>query len=535
MGWYRVRGGATIDSSGVFRWSPGSSVATGLYQFRISLMGMLDGGAVSDEATLFVLVSNDARFMVTLGVNPPEGGSVSGGGVYGDGSLATLRASAEPGWSFAGWSDGLTSESRTMRVRRNVGLTANFVYVMLPPAVAGGTKIDGVPLLYWSALSGAEGYGVERAVSRDGPFTRLATVVDNIYHDTAPLGGEGGYYRIVALHGGQTASVSQVFQVYPSGEVRKLRGVVIGSLGSWSNHGNTREKVFDGDIDSFYDSDGDGGWPGQDYSIKMWRRISHLRYAPRETFPQRMPGGEFQISSNSDGVATFEVQEVIHTIVNLPPVRVYTQVDLAQDYNFRYLRYMPPKGGNGNIAELEVYGCDAVPGVVLMADIAGGVRQIVVVWQEVAMAQGYLVEVAAGASGPFEVVGFSEDTSYIAEGIGDGETCYFRVAAVNGSGMSTRSAVVSGSSTPLPEVPEFKAVGGGRGVSVSGGVVSLRLSGVLDSRLELVSSESLDVPVSEWQVVEGASFGEPDPLDGSIVVVVESGAPRLFFAVRLRR
>ena len=38
-----------------------------------------------------------------------------------------------------------------------------------------------------------------------------------------------------------------------------------------------------------------------------------------------------------------------------------TQVAIQLDRTTRYLRYLPPTSGWGNIAELEFYGCDAVP------------------------------------------------------------------------------------------------------------------------------------------------------------------------------
>src|SRR6516162_9846013 len=49
--------------------------------------------------------------------------------------------------------------------------------------------------------------------------------------------------------------------------VRKLTGKVIGLEGSWNDDGNTRDKAFDGDLDSFFDApEGhmDDAWIGLD-------------------------------------------------------------------------------------------------------------------------------------------------------------------------------------------------------------------------------------------------------------------------------
>jgi hypothetical protein len=70
-------------------------------------------------------------------------------------------------------------------------------------------------------------------------------------------------------------------------------------------------------------------------------------------------------------------------------------------------------------------------------------------------------------------------------------------------------------------------------VEVREGTVTLRLSGALAPRLELVCSETLEIPVAQWQPLPGASFSDPDPVTGAVTVSVATNAPRLFFAVRV--
>ena len=54
-------------------------------------------------------------------------GTVSGSGTFAEGSTVTLTATANNGFLFSHWSDGLTSPSRTVRLYTNITLTAFFI------------------------------------------------------------------------------------------------------------------------------------------------------------------------------------------------------------------------------------------------------------------------------------------------------------------------------------------------------------------------------------------------------------------------
>ena len=64
----------------------------------------------------------------TLKVNllPPTGGSVKGAGTYNEGSSVTVEATANAGFKFNQWSDGVTSASRVVKMDKDVTLTAYF-------------------------------------------------------------------------------------------------------------------------------------------------------------------------------------------------------------------------------------------------------------------------------------------------------------------------------------------------------------------------------------------------------------------------
>jgi hypothetical protein len=521
--------GAALSAEGQFAWTPPVTLGSGVYAFRIALLGLLSGEAVTDETTLLVAVSNAQRYQVDALAAPAAGGEVTGGGAFEEGATVTLTAVPAAQWRFSKWSDGMTALSRSFQARRDVTYTAQFTFELPAPEGLGGTITNGAPLLYWRPAAGAEGYVVRRAPSRAGPFTVIGAPTNNVFVDEAPPVGLDCYYSVAASHGETEGPACAAFTAFASGATRKLAGAVIGTLGSYGNNASrTRDKVFDGDIASFYDAATDGGWPGWDLGAERLWRLAHLRFVPRESLPARMVNGKFQIASVSDGVDTFEAPETLYTVTAQPPTGVYTQVSVQLDRRFRHLRYLPPAGGWGNIAELEAYGYEAVPDLPAALTATSGVGAASLAWGAVANVNGYLVRRARAAGGPYQTVAYAEAPVWAESGLEQGAAYYYRVAAVNGSGVSADSAHAAVTTlTPLA-APCFAAVAHG------GGEVALRLSGALDPRLVLVCSDSLEVPVAQWPPVSDAAFGGPEPGSGAVTVAIQTNAPRLFFTVRAR-
>jgi hypothetical protein len=79
-------------------------------------------------------------FTIDLTATPAAGGSVSGGGLYGQGFSATVTASPASGYNFVNWTEGSTVVSSnpvyTFPVSANRSLVANFVQVLQISAVA---------------------------------------------------------------------------------------------------------------------------------------------------------------------------------------------------------------------------------------------------------------------------------------------------------------------------------------------------------------------------------------------------------------
>ena len=58
--------------------------------------------------------------------SPSGGGSVTGAGTYEHGAQVTIKATANSGYTFTGWSDSDTNAERTITLTADKSLTASF-------------------------------------------------------------------------------------------------------------------------------------------------------------------------------------------------------------------------------------------------------------------------------------------------------------------------------------------------------------------------------------------------------------------------
>jgi len=134
---------------------------------------------------------------------------------------------------------------------------------------------------------------------------------------------------------------------------RTLEGDVIGTSGAFGKSKNTREKVYDNDEKTHFDGPaGDGVWAGMDLGASRTSRVTAIRYFPRESWPDRMIGGVFQGANRSDFGDAVELGRIAAS----PRPGGYTLLAVDCSQSFRYLRYLSPKGGWGNVAEVRFFG-----------------------------------------------------------------------------------------------------------------------------------------------------------------------------------
>jgi autotransporter-associated beta strand protein len=240
----------------------------------------------------------------------------------------------------------------------NRGLSAseiNTVYAQyappLPPTNLVVTSANSQPALSWTPSAGAVSYNVKRAASLAGAYTTIATVNSASYLDTSAAGC-ATYFYVVSANNNDLESANSSMGTLLAG--KKLTGTVIGTSGSFNNNAaTTKTAAVDGSLTTYFDAaSANGAWVGYDLGADSTQAIFKIRYAPRPTYSSRMVGGVFQGSN----VADFSTAKTLYTIKTAPADGVYTTQTITSTAAYRYIRYLSPNNGSGNVAEVEFYG-----------------------------------------------------------------------------------------------------------------------------------------------------------------------------------
>lgn len=76
---------------------------------------------------MYVAYFTQETHTITVNANPAEGGTVTGGGTYAYGQLASLSATANEGYEFLTWNDGVTTANRIIMVTQDATYEAAFI------------------------------------------------------------------------------------------------------------------------------------------------------------------------------------------------------------------------------------------------------------------------------------------------------------------------------------------------------------------------------------------------------------------------
>jgi hypothetical protein len=152
-----------------------------------------DGNGVNDGKT----------YTITVSVNDPAMGTVTGGGKYDEGATATIEATANAGYTFVQWNDGNKNNPRVITVTGDAEYTANFAaltgvkvnfgsttwdaeYINGQCAssaymiAAAQTDLDSYPWLILMNMAGAPAVGT---VNGDASITNTGASHGNVYLD----------------------------------------------------------------------------------------------------------------------------------------------------------------------------------------------------------------------------------------------------------------------------------------------------------------------------------------------------------------
>lgn len=121
------------------------------------LVGM-GGDTYAPQADIDLYAHWGTKYTITTVAQPTSGGTVSGGGSYDAGASATLTATANTGYSFTQWDDGVKAASREITVTKDATYTANFEAnkYMVVYELAGGICTETYRYVTYDSTYGAE-------------------------------------------------------------------------------------------------------------------------------------------------------------------------------------------------------------------------------------------------------------------------------------------------------------------------------------------------------------------------------------------
>ena len=164
------------------------------------------------------------------------------------------------------------------------------------------------------------------------------------------------YYRVAAINDKGVSPMSGEVSATP--KVRQetiLCGVLLGSPGSKS--GTSQDDftaAWDGNIITAFEGPesgtGNGLYTGIDIGKEWVAQLTKASFYPRNGAAERMVGGKFQGSSDGKTWHTLKV------IVSAPAQGQWTTLSVPTINQCRYLRYLSPNGGWGNVAEIVLKG-----------------------------------------------------------------------------------------------------------------------------------------------------------------------------------
>lgn len=190
-------------------------------------------------------------------------------------------------------------------------------------------------------------------------FYAVVGIFENLWGKVGG-GGSSEYDNVMGAFNkaeklGSSAPVSDVLDGYD-----KLSGTPFG-LGTpyRNNQKSTFSAAWDGQTGTFFDTQTRGAYTGLKLSspsivglIRVYPREGKTAgFINRKPYSERMKGGKFQGANAENGPWTD-----LFTITSAPTSGEWTIYSLDNNTTtYKYIRYLPPSGGSGNVAEIELW------------------------------------------------------------------------------------------------------------------------------------------------------------------------------------
>ncbi|MFD2332608.1 right-handed parallel beta-helix repeat-containing protein [Cohnella sp. GCM10020058] len=251
-----------------------------------------------------------------------------------DGNTATFYDSTTATGAYVGIDLGAGNAKTVTKIRfyPRAGQLGRMVGAKFQGSNTSGSS--GFTDLYTVTTAPATADWVEVTISSGTPYRYLRYI-----------GGANSYGNVneVEFYGNGTAPPA----------AQQFTGTVLSDGGATWGPSDTADKVYDGNIATFYDSKtAAGAYAGIDLGAGNVKTVTKIRYYPRADQLGRIAGAKFQGSntSGSSGFADF------YTVTTAPATAGWVEVTISSSTPYRYLRYIGGADSYGNVSEVQFWG-----------------------------------------------------------------------------------------------------------------------------------------------------------------------------------
>ena len=208
----------------------------------------------SETYTAFFNEVGTTMYAVTASVNPVGAGTVTGTGTFPAGTVTTLEAVANAGYTFDHWQDGITANPRTVTVNNNMNFTAYFtrnqyiITVVASPS-NGGIVSGGGAYYYgdYTTLTAIPNSGYEFVGWSDGSNEPNHTVMvtGNATYTATFAAGGSTYYTVSAYVSPTGAGTVSGTGTFPAGSTTTLTAIANGgyAFDHWNDGSTTNPRT----------------------------------------------------------------------------------------------------------------------------------------------------------------------------------------------------------------------------------------------------------------------------------------------------
>lgn len=311
-------------------------------------------------------------------------------------------------------------------------------------------------VLDWEESAGAAAYRIKRSTVSGSGYTVIATTAASSWTDATAAAGTTYYYTVVAinaagLEGGAAPEVTTSLK--PAGLLNRASGgAAAASLASGSY---PAANAFDGNTSTKWNSGSTGVAAALRYDFGPRITWAVTRYDLTSADTTLRDPAAWTLEGSNDGSAwTVLDTRSGETFSARVQTKTYT---LANTTGYRHYRLniTAASGGLGyevQLAELALYA--SAPGTVPASPAPGGLtatsgdNQILLRWNAVASATGYVVKRATSASGPYATLATTDNLYFQDTTAPSTGTYYYIVCSANPGGEGPATAPVSAAFGP---------------------------------------------------------------------------------------